>query len=196
MGVHVHAAREDDHAGGVDGAPAIDVPDDAAVGDADVANVPVDVVRGVVDSTTGDAKHGVSVLTTSISRQDADYTPAGAIGYHAGFLATALRIRRTTSSSVGYGDFSAGRSGSGISSIRYAVPGALMPVTAVVMWTRASLLVCVTFGSSTIVGMRAPWAMHGGGSAARGAAPSTRAASRSPRISRSIVENSPGLNRG
>ena len=38
--------------------------------------------------------------------------------------------------------------------MRYTVPGALMPVTAVVMWTRASRLVCVTFGSSTIVGMR------------------------------------------
>ena len=35
-----------------------------------------------------------------------------------GFAATASRMRRTTSSSVGYGDFSAGRSGSGISSMR------------------------------------------------------------------------------
>ena len=38
-------------------------------------------------------------------------------GSHAGF-STACEMRRTTSSSVGYGDFSAGRSGSGISSIR------------------------------------------------------------------------------
>src|SRR5262245_39441883 len=75
--------------------------------------------------------------------------------YHAGLRATASRIRRITSSSVGYGDFSAGRNGNGISSIRYTVPGALIPVAAVVMWTRASLLVCVTFGSSTIVGVRA-----------------------------------------
>ena len=44
--------------------------------------------------------------------------------------------------------------------MRYAVPGALMPVTAVVMCTRASRLVCVTFGSSTIVGMRARWSMR------------------------------------
>src|SRR5262245_38717307 len=72
-------------------------------------------------------------------------------GVHAGFAAIACRMRRTTSSSVGYGERSAGRSGSGISSMRYAVPGALTPVTAVVMCTRASRLVCVTFGSSTIV---------------------------------------------
>ena len=39
------------------------------------------------------------------------------------------------------------------------VPGALIPVAAVVMWTRASRLVCVTFGSSTIVGIRARWSM-------------------------------------
>ena len=73
----------------------------------------------------------------------------------AGFLAAAWRIRRITSSSVGYGDFRAGRKGSGISSMRYTVPGALTPVTAVVMCTRASRLVCVTFGSSTMVGIRA-----------------------------------------
>ena len=73
-----------------------------------------------------------------------------------------------TSSSVGYGDFSAGRSGSGISSMRYTVPGALMPVAAVVMCTRASRLVCVTLGSSTIVGMRARWSMAGCGIVAPG----------------------------
>ena len=35
------------------------------------------------------------------------------------------------------------------------------PVAAVVMWTRDSRLVCVTFGSSTMVGMRARWSMAG-----------------------------------
>ena len=43
-----------------------------------------------------------------------------------------------------------------------------MPVTAVVMWTRASRLVCVTFGSSTMVGMRARWSMPGCGIVAPG----------------------------
>ena len=120
----------------------------------------------------------------------------GTGGTSGGLAATAWQIRRTTSSSVGYGDFSAGRSGSGISSMRYTVPGALMPVTAVVMWTRASRLVCVTFGSSTIVGMRARWSMAGCGIVAPGSAPRTSAASQSPRTSRSTVENSPGLKRG
>src|SRR5687767_5790770 len=70
-----------------------------------------------------------------------------------GFFATAAMIRLMISSSVGYGDFSPGRSVIGISSIRYAVPPALTPVTAVVKCTRASLLVCVTLGSRTIVGV-------------------------------------------
>src|SRR5262245_51860797 len=39
-------------------------------------------------------------------------------GCHAGFARTAAMIRFNTSSSVKYGDFSAGRSGSGTSSIR------------------------------------------------------------------------------
>src|SRR5690349_15342641 len=50
------------------------------------------------------------------------------VGNQGAFFRTAAVIRRTTSSSVGYGDFSGGRSGSGISSMRYTVPGALMPV--------------------------------------------------------------------
>lgn len=39
-------------------------------------------------------------------------------GYHGSLRCTASRMRRITSSSVGYGDLSGGRSGSGISSIR------------------------------------------------------------------------------
>ena len=39
-------------------------------------------------------------------------------GIHAGFAATALWMRRRTSSSVGYGDLRAGRSGRGTSSMR------------------------------------------------------------------------------
>ena len=87
-------------------------------------------------------------------------------------------------------------SGTHVYEIRYTVPGALIPVTAVVMWTRARWLVCVTFGSSTIVGVRFKWSMAGCGIVAPGSAPRTRVASLSPRQSRSMVENSPGLKRG
>ena len=71
-----------------------------------------------------------------------------------------------------------------------------IPVAAVVMWTRASRLVCVTFGSSTIVGVRARWSIAGCGIVAPGSAPRTSVASTSPRTSRSTLEYSPGLNRG
>ena len=64
-------------------------------------------------------------------------SPRSAAGRHPGFLATAAMMRFTISSSVRYGDFSAGRSDMGISSMRYTVPGALTPETAVVKWTRA-----------------------------------------------------------
>jgi hypothetical protein len=80
--------------------------------------------------------------------------------------------------------------------MRYTVPGALMPVAAVVMCTRDRRLVWVTFGSSTIVGMRLRCSIAGWGIVAPGSAPRMSAASLSPRTRRSTVENSPGLNRG
>ena len=58
--VDVHAAGEDDHAGRVDGAAALDVGDDAAVGDADVLDHAVDAVGGVVDLAAGDPQHELS----------------------------------------------------------------------------------------------------------------------------------------
>ena len=109
MRVNIDAAGKDDHAGRVDGAAAVDVGDDAAVGDADVLDDAVDVVGGVVDFAAGDAKHCGTHAIAIIA--------LGA-GVHAGFAATAWRMRRMTSSSVGYGDISAGLSGSGISSMR------------------------------------------------------------------------------
>jgi hypothetical protein len=60
MSVNVHPAGEDDHPGGVDGPAAVDVGDDLAAGDANVADRAVDVVRRVVDFAAGDAKHGES----------------------------------------------------------------------------------------------------------------------------------------
>ena len=49
VGVDIHAAGEDDHAGRVDHAAALDLGDDAAVRDADVLDHAVDAVRGIVD---------------------------------------------------------------------------------------------------------------------------------------------------
>ena len=62
--VNVHAAGEDDHAGRVDGAAALHVGDDAAIGDTNILDLAVDVVRGVVDLAALDAKH----LANSFSR--------------------------------------------------------------------------------------------------------------------------------
>src|SRR5436190_1662187 len=74
-----------------------------------------------------------------------------------------------------------------------AVVRQLNPPAAVVLWPRAKRLLCVTFGSRTIVGMRARWSMPGCGIVAPGSAPRISAASLSPRTRRSTVENSPGL---
>ena len=52
------------------------------------------------------------------------------------------------------------------------------------------------FGSSTIVGVRFKCSIAGLGIVAPGSAPRTSVASLSPRTSRSMVENSPGLKRG
>jgi hypothetical protein len=60
------------------------------------------------------------------------------------------RMRLITSSSVGYGDRSAGRSAHAVHAICGA-GGTATPVAAVMM-ARARRLVCVTCGSSTIVG--------------------------------------------
>ena len=56
--VDIDAAGEDDHAGGVNDATAIDVGNDLAVVDADVLDDAVDIVGGIVDFAAGDAKHG------------------------------------------------------------------------------------------------------------------------------------------
>ncbi len=55
--VDIDAAGEDDHAGGVDGAAALDLRDDAAVRDADVADLAVDAVGGVVNPPVCDPQH-------------------------------------------------------------------------------------------------------------------------------------------
>ena len=89
------------------------------------------------------ARHASDDVTIACAILHLGWLPSGSQN---GFLAIASLIRRTTSSSVGYGDFSAGFSGIGISSMRYAVPGRRFPAAAVVICTRASRLVCVTFG--------------------------------------------------
>ena len=61
VGVNIHAAGEDEHAGGVDHAAALDLRDDAAVRDANVLDHAVDAIRGIVDLPAGDSQHGVSV---------------------------------------------------------------------------------------------------------------------------------------
>jgi hypothetical protein len=57
VGVNVHAARENDHAGRVDRASTINVGDDATVGNANVLDNAVDVVRGIVDFSACYPKH-------------------------------------------------------------------------------------------------------------------------------------------
>ena len=60
VGVNVHPAGEDDHAGRVDGARAvIDASDDLPAGDADVLHHAVDAVLGVVDPAARDPNHVV-----------------------------------------------------------------------------------------------------------------------------------------
>ena len=124
--VDVDAAGKDDHPGRVDRAPAFDVGDDAAVGDADVLDDAVDAVRRIVDLAAGNPKHGCrSVSRGSVSRARAEGIRQNAVvtlvhgqPRRASWPPRPARMRRTTSSSVGYGDLSTGRSGSGISSMR------------------------------------------------------------------------------
>jgi len=106
---------------------------------------------------------------------------------------TPARMRVMTCSSVGYGPSNGGLTLRGSSSIRYTVPGAVMPVVAVVMCTLASLLVCETCGSMAIVGTAAMVSMAGPGMVAPGSAARTSTASTSRRVSRSMQVNSPGL---
>src|SRR5437667_7650841 len=169
VGVDVDPAGKNDHAARIDCRTAVGSSDDAAISDADVFDDAVDPVGRIVDPSARYPEHrGPARTAVILPRRRQFWIVAGEPGFQAnavvrlcvagiqaGFAATARMMRLMTSSSDGYGDCRAGRSGSGISSIRYTVPVALTPVTAVVMCTRASRLVCVTFGSSTMVGMRA-----------------------------------------
>ena len=108
MGVHVDAAGKHDQPRRIERAAAGDVGDDPAVRDADVPDLTVDAVGGIVHLPARDAQHPA-------------YAESGvpfAAGVQGGLAAAAWRMRRRTSSSVGYGERSAGRSGSGTSSMR------------------------------------------------------------------------------
>ena len=74
----------------------------------DVPDLAVDLVGGVVDLPAGDAQHRPYAVSG---------VPFEA-GVQGGLAAAAWRMRRRTSSSVGYGERRAGRSGSGTSSMR------------------------------------------------------------------------------
>ena len=82
--------------------------DDPAVRDADIPDLAVDPVGGIVHLPARDAQHRVYAESGG---------PIGA-GVQGGLAAAARRMRRRTSSSVGYGERSAGRSGRGTSSMR------------------------------------------------------------------------------
>jgi hypothetical protein len=69
--VDIDAAGEDDHAGGVDDASAVNVGNDLAVVDADVLDDAVDIVRGIVDFAAFDSKHGLPLrFGRHYSKQD------------------------------------------------------------------------------------------------------------------------------
>src|SRR5260370_29788285 len=101
-----------------------------------------------------------------------------------------------TTSSPGYGDSNAGRSGIGTSSMRYTVPPVLMPYVEVVNATVAPRVVAVSFGSRAMYGMRPRCSRAGCEKLPIGSDAIIRAASASPRASVSEVVNSPGLKRG
>ena len=61
VGVDIHATGEDEHAGCVDHAAALDLRHDPAVRDAKILDHTVDAIRGIVDLPAGDSQHGVSV---------------------------------------------------------------------------------------------------------------------------------------
>jgi len=65
--VDINAAGHHHHAGGVDGStPRGNVGHDAAIGDADVANVAVDAVRWIVDGAAGYPEiHGTTTVVRS-----------------------------------------------------------------------------------------------------------------------------------
>src|SRR5215831_4778955 len=77
VSVYIDAAGEDDHARRVDGPAAIDTGYDLAVRDADVADLAIDAVCGVVDfsalnSEGGVARQGV-FLCTDLTTYQADF---------------------------------------------------------------------------------------------------------------------------
>ena len=61
VGMDIDPAGEDHHAGRIDGAPAFDLFNDAAVRDADIPDLAVDPVGGVVDLPTRYPKHEVPI---------------------------------------------------------------------------------------------------------------------------------------
>ena len=61
--VNINPARKDDHAGGVDGASAFDIGDDAAIRDADVTDLAVNAVCRVVDRPALDPQHWYSACS-------------------------------------------------------------------------------------------------------------------------------------
>src|SRR4030095_15368614 len=104
-----------------------------------------------------------------------------------------LWIAESTSKSLGWVEVSAGRRKIGTSSMRYTVPGVLMPYVAVVNTTVAERVVGVSFGSRAMQEIdfsrsRAGWLKFAIGSHAM-----SSAASASPRARVSDEVYSPGL---
>ena len=61
VGMDIDATGEDEHAGRIDHAAALDLRNDPAVRDAKILDHAVDAVGGIVDLSAGDSQHGVSV---------------------------------------------------------------------------------------------------------------------------------------
>ena len=125
--VNIDTARKYNHPRCVDHAATVDRRYKvAAIVDAKIFDDAVDSVRRIVNFSARDSKHRLPAVVPvyPVIFIICGWLPSG---NQNGFLEIASLSRRTTSSSVGYGDLSAGFSGIGISSIRYAVPGAEIP---------------------------------------------------------------------
>src|SRR5262249_42197301 len=66
VGVDVHSTGENNHARGVNGAAAVDLGNDAASGDADISDLTVYAIDGVVHLPAYDSKHGGSAESSMI----------------------------------------------------------------------------------------------------------------------------------
>src|SRR5262245_35414373 len=109
---------------------------------------------------------------------------------------TRFSIPLRISKSLGNGDSNAGRSGIGTSSIRYTVPGTLIPYVATVKATAACSVVGDSFGSSATYGIDFRCSRAGWLKLAIGSLATIKAASASRRASTSAAVYSPGLKRG